>query len=655
MNHEHILHVTLTIRGPVLTKNSGPADFGVDAAVARVQFGAEDERNRPCLPGTLMKGKLREALEQLTPHASSHFPASFLAEWLPANRDPAPGEPGDDPYRGRLHFSDFVAAEAGSCGVRHRIAIDAETGSVQPHALQVIETPFAPGQEARFKGRIAFFADEPLAQQVERTVRFGLCWLTQVGADRTVGFGRLLRVEVTRDPGRPATDAIRGRETIPAPTALRLRIRPGGPLCIARHKIGDNLFESEEFIPGNVIAGAVVETWAALLGRRVGPDGVRPFAIHDPARSLLANTFDRLRFRHAFPAPADGQRPRIVPLSVAAAGKRFYDVASQPKPVLLKDETGRWVTPAFRIDWKGPEETAIESEFGHVYPARELRVRTAIDLLKRTADRGEDTGGGKLFAWEMVHPWTVDCTPVAWFGQVDFPDDLAGADRQALADQLSSLLSVLSFVSKTKARCSVDVTADGNNGAESDPGRSADPAKTVALVLETPALLCDPRFQNCPRPEGSLGDGELHALYAEAWHDISGGELALEHHFASQSLAGGGYLHHRFRRNQPYNPWLLTDAGSVFVFELRDVAAGRKKIANWLAHGLDLPRWAREAWGESWSANPYTPRNGFGEISIHEPHACSPIPNREAGEVLPIVMPEDGDDVTLPRNSAEPA
>ncbi|MFO7608139.1 MAG: ATP-binding protein [Candidatus Krumholzibacteriia bacterium] len=39
--------------------------------------------------------------------------------------------------------------------------------------------------------------------------------------------------------------------------AIDLVIKPHGPLCIARHKTDNNLFESEAFIPGNVLAGAL--------------------------------------------------------------------------------------------------------------------------------------------------------------------------------------------------------------------------------------------------------------------------------------------------------------------------------------------------------------------------------------------------------------
>jgi len=250
---------------------------------------------------------------------------------------------------------------------------------------------------------------------------------------------------------------------------------------------------------------------------------------------------------------------------------------------------------------------------------------------------------GKLFAWEMVHPFTIDETgnekPVVWRSRVD----LAGVneqDRAEVAQQLAELLSVLSFVSKTKAACDVEVEAvlPGDSQILGSLELEASDS-TVALVLQTPTLLCDPRFQdvNGIPKSGALGLEELHKLYAAAWLQLSEGALCLKHFFASQSLAGGEYLHRRFRKGKPYTPWLLTDAGSVFVFEVKNAEGAKTKLSEWIEKGLPLPAWGEGPWQSDWRRNPFVRENGFGEIAIHKPHEGISAPkNDEVVSLSPI-------------------
>ena len=639
MNTEHLLEITLTLKGPVLVKSSNPAAFGLDTTVARVAIGAE--QGKVYIPGTLLKGKLAESLAQLAmidPRLER-----LNRDWLGVHSD-QPGS-NNDPYRGRLMIDDLIAItseeKSSTDGVRTRIKINEALGSVDEKMLQVTEMPFAPGLSVEFKGQARFFADEDKALEVERFVRTGLHWLTQVGADRSVGFGRLKRVCVKRIAGRKA------ESTLPkgvAPVALDIVIRPLGPLCISKHKIGGNLFESEMFIPGNVLKGALAETWAALAGGRLN-NGVA--GLDDSKRSALKNNFENLRFRHAFPALAvpERQRPQAVPHSVVKAkhGKQsvIRDVAAQGDPAVFvfKDNpnTDCLIAPAFRTDWKATDFEKVDPHFGWAHPAKELRVRTAIDSKKRRADKGNpDTGvepEGKLFAWEMVHPFTSKGKKVVWHSRVD----LCGVNEADLADvaeQLAELLSVLSFVSKTKAPCEVAIKSvlPVSNTVHDMP-------ETVAIVLQTPALLCDPRFQYLTggtQKSGTLSFDNLHQHYAAVWEskEFAEGALTLKHFFASQSLAGGDYLHRRFRKDKAYNPWLLTDAGSVFVFQVTNTAKARTVIDKWVERGLPLPKWAETVWGCDWKTNPYLRENGFGEIAVHSPHKETPA--LSDGEFIPL-------------------
>jgi hypothetical protein len=656
MSTEHILEITLTLRGPVLVKSTSSSTFGLDAAMARVAYGPEADK--PIVPGTLIKGKLAEALAQL-----AHLDASletFCAQWLGLTTDGHPGETNGnsagacDPFRGRLLFGDFVAQNAEEKNLaeterayrgpdtRHRISIDDYLGSVKSGHLQVIEMPYAPWREVDFKGAIRFLADTATALKVERALRVGLSWLTQVGADRTTGFGRLLKVAVVKTAGRSATPIPLESK---APIALDLVIRPLGPLCVSKHKIGGNLYESEDVIPGNVLKGAVAETWAALAGSRLGKSGVAGL----PDRKKLAEYFERIVFRHAFPTAGDA-RPQAVPLSVVKADctrGKYWDVATCDGPAVFPCKDGI-TAPSFRTDWKGEDFDHIEPLFGWAQPPRELRVRTAIDSIMRRADKGgpgeTPEPEGKLFAWEMVHPWIWDesaekrAKPLAWRAHIDL-SAVPEIDRADVVKQLTGILAALTFVSKTKSACEVNVK----------PAIPISPpplAGTVILLLQTPALLADPRFPEDSKPPayGAVSAERMKEVYQAAWGGLSENSLNMRRHFAMQTLVGGEYLYRQFQKKngRPYTPWLLTSEGSVFVFDVLKNKEAEKKIAEWTNLGLPLTSELRAAFGDHWQCNPYLRENGFGEIAVHKAHEATPDPGDLAISVEKRRLPNEG-------------
>lgn len=109
-------------------------------------------------------------------------------------------------------------------------------------------------------------------------------------------------------------------------------------------------------------------------------------------------------------------------------------------------------------DWKVAVWDEVETILGIVHPARELRVRTAIDSVNRRANKGEGEGG-KLFAWEVVHPWTESGVPLVWRTVIDLKK-IPENDCKAVVEKLAELFSQLGFVSKTKAICTG--TTDGS-------------------------------------------------------------------------------------------------------------------------------------------------------------------------------------------------
>jgi hypothetical protein len=487
---------------------------------------------------------------------------------------------------------------------RHRIAIHHELGSVKHGALQVIESPFAAGEQVRFEGKATHWGTAPDAQTLATQLQTGLRFLTHIGANRGIGFGRVLEASVSLVPSSEGVSPSLPQHLDPS-SSYTLTLKVHGPLCISRHKIGGNLFESEDFIPGNMIAGAIMQT-ASALGHKIDTD-----------------LFNQVRFCHAFPAPAGSPRPTAVPLSYVKAKDNFYDVTHQPNPILING-----IAPAFSGDWK-PSAWKIANVAHHRHdPERELRVRTAIDYEKRTAKRttqgpnGEEVEGGSLFAWEVIHP-SDGTNDLLWHSKIDLSAIQEPAQQQTILDQLQPILAHLGFLSKTKASANCTLT---ENPATDEPKLGG----TVALVLQTPALLADPRHQT--QSFGAISAPEMLKHYQAAWNDLSGDSLALTHFFAQQKLAGGGYLSRRFKKrkdSKDFNPFLLTTEGSVFVFEVKDAAKAKTTLKTWLAQNLPLPEWAKEAHGSTWEHHPYLPQNGFGEIAIHTSHPDFPAPSKD--------------------------
>lgn len=585
--------VTLQFQAPILVKSSSPSVFGIDAALDRVLYGANSGKCR--IPGPALKGKIAESFQQLYPSNGSS-----REQWIDRlfGKENEPGNLRED--TGAFMFDDFIAVSPESRrqnqAQRTRIALNQESGTVMKGAMQVIETPWLAGQSVEFEGKVWAYADPsnppsdfPPSLSIGQALLQGFSWLTQCGANRGIGFARSLSVAVgAPEPFCPDPEAV---DLSQGTFSLEAALVPFGPLCVSKPKIGDNLFESEEFIPGNMLAGAIMETAKALK-----LDG------------QLAPYFDQIRFRHAFPSRVDAPRPQAIPLCIAAVDDQLWDASllREPQPISGK-------APAFQPDWKSATWESAEKAWQVVHPAKELRVRTAINSSKRTAYKGHAEEGGKLFAHEVVHPW-MGTEPLVWRTQIDLGKISNEEERKRVAQLLGQILTQLGFLSKTKARSTATL-----KGRSAGPDPELSPEKPLVLVLQTPALLADSRFQTVAGvpASGALAPEELLQLYRETWDQLSDGSLQLSHYFAQQFMTGGNHLAKRFQKSKPYNPWLLTRAGSVFVFHVTETEKARQKLSAWLAYGLDVPSWAQQAFGSSWRSNPYIPQNGFGEIALH--------------------------------------
>jgi hypothetical protein len=611
---ETILKVTLTLEGPVLTKATTAGRYGIDALVAR------NESNQPIIPRTLVKGRLRQAWEELHSVAPGDFD--------PETKDllgPDPKEGNNTigsslDLRGRLRFDDFVFTSTGrkadeNC-YRHRIKVASSTRAAEERMLRMAEAPFASGLPVEFVGHIRYFAGDAEAPRIQRLIEIGLRWVMHYGGDRTVGFGKLHALKVEKDEASPLPAAVPTPSTIAAGESLFLAIRPTAPFCLAKHHLPQgNLFESETIIPGAALKACVAEIWRQLAGAE---PGTAVEAINDAKQAKLKEHFNAVRFTHAFPASAGaGRRPVFPPASLVKGGqdkdgkKIWHDAALFGSAFVFTQPniTG----PAFRIDWK--ESDDVDKDFGWGDPKSALVTRTAINReQQRAAER-------QLFTYEMVKPEGCE-----WLARVDF-GQVPEADRPEVARQLQELLAVgLRGLGKTKAAAQVEPVTKPPNDKWEVLGSDVKPRAGIWIItLQTHAVLADP--SQLVAPEQRTPE-KLKEHYADIWKKLSREQLELSHFYATQRLAGGQYVGSRFQAGRAYNPWLLTEAGSVFVLKLASgtEADAVKQVEAWRQHGLPLPDWTRDAYGlkndpakpgNDWKLCPYLPENGYGEIAVN--------------------------------------
>lgn len=613
-----VLEVSLHLLGPVLTRSTAPGVYGLDAVAARAaQYERRPEERDLVLPGTLVAGKLRHAWAGLADLGLSDFDE---AQSLLGRGSEGEGSDGGsvEPERKTLFISDFtVAPKPDDAGATlTRIRISPTTGVVEKGALLVAEAPFQAGESVEFKGRIKMIAANPeAAETVRQQLVKVLRWIGQFGSGRGIGYGRLLKVEVSQpeEEARKYAAQVSSSGDGHAPERMALALRPLDPFCVSTRRVGDNIFEGSEIIPGGALLGAIAFN---LGGREDMPEA-------------LAKVFDRIRVTHAFPARLQPRtRPQLVPLndslfgdmdlrrpvmwpqSLVRAAGRLFDVAVCDGPGLIDGEA-----PAFAVDWK--DDADVRDRFGWGDPGRELRVRTAID---RTRRRAEDE---QLFAQESVVP-----DGHVWLAEIDLsavPDSGRAEVWKALRESLGERLLGLG---KTKAEVQIAMllTDSVTQAVGSVPAADVSEGNrnTWIVTLQTPALMLDTAALN-----ETSGAVELRKLYERFWSDVSGSTLKLSHFFASQTLQGGPYLHRRFSRvgegatSTGYKPWLLTDAGSVFVLTTENQQRAEDKLEALRKCGLPITDELRRAYGldsnedEHWRHCPFTRRNGYGEVAVN--------------------------------------
>jgi hypothetical protein len=596
MKKRHTLRISVSLTAPYLVHGNDPGKFGLDAVLMR------DHANRFILPGTLLVGRIRDAWREIAAYggralASPHEPpvplaaAQSAALWFGIAH-----ESGRTAYEtvGRIIDADLILTKINDHAVAYpfepadianRIKQDESTGAVASGMLAFVEQLARAGADLSFAGTWTVYATDDEIATLPRSLLAGLQWQNQLGAGRSVGFGRLrnANVELVDSPQSATT----GKPTIARHGAIRLAIKILEPICVDSNQFRGNLFESNDVIPGRVLKGAM----ARLLMYKYDVN-----RLADAQQSALCRDFNELRITHALPARDGTRRPAPIPLSLVSAGGRVYDAVTCSEPAV----DGRGNAPTFSTDWKGEfDEVDSARNWGGLNTdgmATHLRVRTAIDSSTRRAAEND------LFAYEMK----VAKNTTLWLADLYVPEK---TDRTAILDELETILrDGLDFIGKTKAHASLQWRQEAESVWQDTNAHAPRNGRWI-LTLVTPACLFTAKQASETK--------SLLELYGELFKELSKGRLDLLHFFASQSLAGGEYLHRRFHPDDKYRSYILTDAGSVFVFAAPDPKRAQECLDSWAKSGLGVPQAVKAQFGDTWDCNPYIPQNGYGEIAVN--------------------------------------
>lgn len=596
--------------GPFLYSAKGFSSWGVDA------FFNVGLDGKPLILASQIKGKLREALteiKQISEKEKWESPFSFdLKKWL--GREDKEGNYISE--KGDLLFSDFTMKEKLEDQLYKRIRVNVESGTADEGALLVYQTPFSSGMEIEWQGTISFVAEAAEIESLKKTIKMGFKWITAFGANKGIGFGRLKAVNIEDENTEDISVNI---NSIPQEHAndhkIGLIIKPSELLLMGGVKSKQLYLESETVITGSVLKGSL----ASCIKQKLGIDSQKSISTEEPMLNEklphLAKYFSDLRFTHAFPTYENlDKRPTVIPLSTveikvdksAASDEKkkyeYVDVALNNNAFLINKKP-----PAFQIDWKGGK--TLHKAFGFASPSTLMRTRTAIDQESRRSKQEQ------LYTYQYLVPKDEEGNKISWLSNIWLPEGVKDGDKVGLLNELRFVIE--NWWDRMGKRDSLVNVNPVWNGIESSEGEEDIVTKDgkIIITLQSDALMLNPK--------DVITNSNLQALYENFWNDISGETLKLSHFFAHQKLLGG-YLVHRYgKEGEPYYPYYLTAAGSVFVLELNGDAVDReKKIDHWKTSGLDAPNWAKELYGKrgeklNWENCPYVPENGYGEIKVN--------------------------------------
>lgn len=598
MNQSYELQVKLTLKAPLISSGGGDVTRGWNRIFYRNSDG------KLALQGSHVKGKLREAINEL-------IQINLVKD---VNIDELFGKENGtgqyEPETAALHFTDFLYEGKEIISKLTKVSINSQTGASKENFLQIIENIVPSGSLTEWNGKVSFFAaDDNAAKALAQNLTMGLKWVTAMGGAKGSGYGRLEAVHASLQAA-PST-----RQIIPVSPVNRdlgLIFEFENDLFVGGITKKTSYAESQQVIPGAVIKGALAKFLNQLCGTKPLTKAIdAQNQLVQKQFPLLAECFSNIHFSHAFPAPpAAVARPVTLPFSivqVAAADsstRPFVDVAGTAEPFLDASRKA----PAFQIDWKNDD--GIKADFGWANCEIINKTRTAIDPKTRRAK------ADKLYTFQYLTPFakTKQTTgKVRWIAFVCFPE-MDGAKLQKLGDEFNQLMrSGWNTMGKRSARFTCDFVA-GRPPAKIQSSSDVFKNGEAVVSLQTDALLFD--GSNLATQRNNL---DLHQVYDDYWQQATEQSCELVRFFARQKLMGG-YLAKRYRLTPKYYPFVLTEAGSVFVLQAKNLQKATDCLRRLQKDGLPLPEDITKrvpSDKQPWQVCPFVPENGHGEININ--------------------------------------
>lgn len=526
--------------------------------------------------GSHVKGKLREAFEGL--RETELIDDQEIDRLLGKESD-------SRPHRGKLNFSDFRPKIPDiHYNTLTRVKMDTQTGTAKENALVTIEHLNRPASLSVWTGTLSFVTDGEDAEGIRETVLRGLKWITNFGAIKGNGHGRLERVtvELQKDTTLPVVHLPDVQTSV-----LTLQFEFHDPVFIGGIARGSNFKASQEIIPGAVLKGA----FARFLNELCGADDTAEITMENTSVKNtfphLTRHFSRIRFSHAFPVHVTAQRrPVAIPFStVQDAEEHLWDLAlhkalredrslqenrtdahTDAVVCTFRDKDENETAPVYQIDWKNM--SAIKPYFGWGTCQTVNTTRTAIEDATRTAEEE------KLYTFQYISPDAPDRRKNRWIAtlRLPVPPDMSEIEANLLHHEFQKALQAgWRYLGKRDARFRLSIfPGDFGYHIASPFGPLVN--NMAIVVLQTDVLLFD-----CRSAAGQR-DPDPARLYREYWQAATDDTCQLVTYFARQKMEGG-YLVRRYEPpDKPYYPYILTEAGSVFV--LRTQACSNRYLVR---------------------------------------------------------------------------
>jgi hypothetical protein len=556
-------NLTFVVKSPFLFPGDQSAGFGRNVMALR------NRDKVPLIPQDQLRGVFRHALLNVAAtsqtFSTDDIDAMFGRGSSNASDDEEdPSAANFDPQRGRVFFSDLGAIGETGSHQATRIQIDDETGAVRQGHLLSTEIVAPLGDDVAFAGALVVIADQPELDRWIAALKAGATWISAIGSMKSVGFGEV--VDVTLEPVSEVAMVAPAQGEVTA--SARVQTYALGfdrPFLVDARRDAGNVFHGSEVVPGGVLKGALAQKLRAM-----GQD------LRD------CETFSALKISHAVVEGQTGPLALSICLTKDGPDIVVGDALRAPvrTGVLLRNTPCR-----FQADWKTHERAAAKVALGIAKDpilARDVRTHVAIAAGTGTVE------DGKLYVSNSVSPGGQ-----VWRCQVDYGKMTDQAKRNQIQ---AALEDGLYGVGQTGANVSVKrIEAVGSPEFSFYDADS----QSVALVLQTDALMIDANGQT------------VFDAYSEFWAAECPGAI-LNNFYSVQHLAGG-YLARRFRAKAAYTPFLITQAGSVFLLS----GGHRSDLENIVLNGLSRPR--RDGAATTWQNCPFQPENGYGKLKTWTP------------------------------------